>query len=110
MNTDDRYADDAWKQYYDLLNRFTQAYEVRTDIEVIAKAWDRSVEVILWDEQKGELVPRKFKSTGNRNISTMRELAACLNAACDFVEEMNPEWGSHPTQGARDPKTFLIED
>jgi hypothetical protein len=86
---------DAWKQYYDLLKTFTRRTEVRSDIEVIAHATDRSVELILWDERKNDLSFTKYKTTGKRNVATLRELAKALNDACDFVEESNPEWAKN---------------
>lgn len=78
----EEYANDAWKIYHDLLEKYTLKTEVRSDIKVYGHAIDRSVELI------------KTKSTGKRNIATMRELASALNEACDFVEEQNPKWAS----------------
>jgi hypothetical protein len=91
----DPYANDAFKQYYNLLDKFTQEYEVRPDIEVHAYAWDRSVELVLLEKSPDRLKLDRAHSTGKRNIATMRELAQALLDACDFVEQHNPEWASH---------------
>lgn len=88
----DPYENDAWKRYYDLLNELSTRVEVRSDIHVTAKAYDRGVELVLFDGT--EPLKRNFISTGSRNIGTMRELAKALNDACDFVEEQNPKWAS----------------
>ncbi len=87
---EDRYANDAWKKYCDLCDEYSTYTEVRPDIHVRAIAYNRGVELIVFDG----VIPlnRSFQSTGKRNISTMRELAKALNDACDFVEESNPEW------------------
>lgn len=89
----EEYANDAWKIYHDLLVKYTLKIEVRSDIKVYGHATDRSVELILIDYQSDKL-KIKTKSTGKRNIATMRELATALNEACDFVEEQNPKWAS----------------
>lgn len=83
---------DAWKQYHDLVERFTTEVEVRPDIHVRGLAWDRGVEVIVFSE--GHPMKRTWQSTRKRNIDTMRELAKAINDACDFVEQNNPEWAS----------------
>lgn len=36
--------EDAWKQYQDLLERFTEKWQPRRDLRVYAYAWDRCVE------------------------------------------------------------------
>ena len=87
-------TDDAWKQLHKLLEKFTRNWEVRKDIEVVARACDRGVELILWDHA-GERACQL--STGKRNVSTMRELAAALTAACDFVDASNPIWAGMAT-------------
>jgi hypothetical protein len=87
---------DAWKKEHKLLEKYTRSTEVRKDIEVIARGCARGVELILWDMPKGPFdVKRNYKSTGKRNVSTMRELAEALLEACDFVEKSNPEWAKH---------------
>lgn len=90
----EEYANDAWKIYHDLLEKYTLKTEIRSDIKVYGHATDRSVELILIDYQSDKS-KIKTKSTGKRNIATMRELARALNEACDFVEEQNPKWASH---------------
>lgn len=84
--------EDAWKQYHDLVERFTTKVEVRPDIHVKGLAWDRGVEVIVFSE--GGPMNRTWQSTRKRNIDTMRELAKAINDACDFVEINNPKWAS----------------
>lgn len=91
---------DAWKQKYDLYRKFTKTWYVRQDLRVRALATERCVEFGL-----GEYKDRaKFGSWGyefakdnvtQRNVSTMRELALTLWAACDFVDASNPTWASH---------------
>lgn len=84
---------DAWKQHYDLLDKFTQDWKPRPDLLVQALAWDRTVRLSLRGERvgPGTVGPYSWKST-QRNISTMRELARDILAACDFVEQSNPTW------------------
>ncbi len=89
---------DAWKQKFDLLEKYTKEWEVRSDLAVTALACDRGVmlEVGHFDSPKlkGKPVgPRNYAVT-NRNVTTMRELAQALLDACDFVDESNPEWTS----------------
>lgn len=93
--------DDAWKQYDALLKKFTQIVDVRSNIQVIARATDRGVELVVSKEDYSkvnpitQIAPRKtYTSTGSRNVSTMRELAQALMDACDFVDEANPIWAS----------------
>lgn len=93
---------DAWKQYNDLIEKYTTRTDVRTDLVVYALAYDRGVEVRV-----GELNPNwpggsdpyrfNWSSTGRRNVDTMRELAQAILDACDFVDESNPEWARIPT-------------
>lgn len=83
---------DAWKQYHDLLEKYTLVVEPRQDLEVFGHATDRSVEVIVYED--GPRLLRKHLSTGKRNVDTMRELAKAINDACDFVEKHNPTWAS----------------
>lgn len=87
---------DAWKQFQELLEKYTMRLKVRKDIEVVARATDRGVELILWSStHEGMMTKRSYQTTGPRNVVTMRELADALNAACDFVEDSNPEWAKH---------------
>lgn len=93
--------DDAWKQYDALLEKFTQAVDVRSNIRVIARATDRGVELVVSKEDWSKVNPmtriapmETSTSTGSRNVSTMRELAQALMDACDFVDEANPLWAS----------------
>jgi hypothetical protein len=82
---------DAWKQLNDLIEAKTQKYEVRSDIRVYARGCQRGVEVSIGDFRDGK---GAVKSTGKRNVSTMRELAKAINDACDKVEELNPIWAN----------------
>jgi len=86
--------DDAWKQLYDLTNHYTETWKVRGDIKVTAHATHRGVELNIADESQIGLALKQWTSTGKRNVNTFRELADAINAACDFVEEENPEWAS----------------
>lgn len=96
---------DAWKKYYDLLEKFTKKYEPRPDLCVTARAHERCVEIEIgvWDRKATNFFdpPGKptgkyiWTSAGKRNVSTMRELAQALLDACDFVDENNPVWASH---------------
>lgn len=86
---------DAWKQKDDLLTKFTKSTRVRPDIDVYAHATDRGVELrIRTETPSGPLEVPVWKSTGKRNVGTMRELAQALSDACDFVEESNPIWAA----------------
>lgn len=85
---------DAWKQAHDLFERYTKAVKPRPDIEIVAHACDRGVELRV-----GELLLRPdvihkydWSSTGRRNVDTMREVAEAILDACDFVEQSNPTW------------------
>lgn len=89
---------DAWRQAHELFEKFTQRVEIRPDLSVTAHACDRSVEVAIskidysksrWD--KGYCT---WHTSGQRNVSTMRELAQAILEACDFVEASNPTWAS----------------
>lgn len=92
--------DDAWKQYADLRDKYSTRTKVRSDIIVQAHALDRGVELTLVKEdlspKHGRLDPHRFsyRSTGSRNVSTMRELAEALLDACDFVDASNQVWAS----------------
>lgn len=92
--------DDAWKQHDDLIRKYTDRTKIRPDIEVVARAVDRGVEVRIGRRNPQATSSYDFpqylwQSTGKRNVSTMRELAAAITAACDFVDESNPTWASH---------------
>jgi hypothetical protein len=43
-------------------------------------------------------------------VVTMRDLAKCLNAACDFVENANPKWASFGPDvvAIGEPNDFLV--
>lgn len=91
--------DDAWKQHDDLIRQYTDKTKVRADIEVVARAVERGVEVRIGRRNPKATNSYEFpqwlwSSTGKRNVNTMRELAAAIVAACDFVDESNPVWAS----------------
>lgn len=96
-----QYAKDAWHQLHVLLGRYTKEWKPRPDLRVTAHATDRNVEVEIGDRRENYSGPLDIRgrhiwhSAGNRSVGTMRELAACIVAACDFVDESNPEWASH---------------
>lgn len=80
---------DVWKQVHDLWKAYSRKWKVRSDLVVTALGPDRTVRL-----QVGSADVR-------RNVNTMRELAAALLAACDFVEMANPRWASRsPEQEA----------
>lgn len=91
--------EDAWKQYSDLVSTFTKTNKVRFDIKVTGRAWDRHVELEIGTVNRDYAAPDPrhitWHSTGTRNVSTLRELADAIVAACDFVDNLNPEWASH---------------
>jgi hypothetical protein len=88
---------DAWKRMYELLKDNSTETDVRPDIKVEALGCDRAVRLSL-RYYKGDdpmsLANEKWADTGLRNVSTMRELANALLAACDFVDSVNPEWAA----------------
>ncbi len=92
---------DAWKKLHDLLNRYTKEWDVRPDLSVTAHATDRGVEIQIGkrrEDYRGKMDGRgeyAWQSSGPRNVSTMRELAAAIITACDFVDESNPKWADH---------------
>ncbi len=93
---------DAWEQLATLVNRFTTRTQVREDIEVVARATERGVELILWDLPKKPFgLKTDYSTTHKRNVSTMRELAQAIIDACDFVDESNPEWAER-AEASRD--------
>lgn len=87
---------DAWKQYRDLLDKYTREREIRADLRVLAHACDRSVEFRLGERRErshpSSLVSPYTWHTTKRNVDTMRELAYALLDACDFVDASNPTW------------------
>lgn len=91
---------DAWLQFEELLGEFTYSCWIRSDINVIGHGTDRSVELILTKEIPGRQPPNNVDrhTTGKRSVHTMRELAEALTAACDFVEDVNPEWASQSVE------------
>lgn len=84
-------APDAWKQLHDLLGANTTSLDVRHDLSVTAHGCNRSVELNL-AYHTDDVGMRRWHSTGERNVGTMRELAQALLDACDFVEQVNPTW------------------
>jgi hypothetical protein len=92
---------DAWKQMHDLQDRYTREWEVRSDLEVTALGTERSVRLRVgdWSFNKMKAFTPEPQIT-DRNVGTMRELAAALNAACDFVEQANPKWAGLQTPSA----------
>lgn len=105
---------DAWKQYSELVEKFTTSTDVRTDISVTGRAWDRSVEVQLakidYTKDEFDLRRKTWFSSKPRNVSTMRELAYAILEACDFVDDNNPKWASNPKPPAIIPTKQGKED
>lgn len=96
----DHVGHDAWKQLLDVQDRFTRAIDVRPDLKVEAFGCERSVRFTWTDEDhtKDVLDPRRKRHHWTeRNVSTMRELAEALLAACDFVDHVNPGWAGKET-------------
>ncbi len=92
---------DAWKQAFDLNKRFTQTWEVRSDLEVTALGTKRNVRLRVgdWSFNAMKQDPRDYTAEPqitDRNVSTMRELANAILAACDFVDQANPKWAGNP--------------
>ena len=85
---------DAWEQADVLRRRFTKEWLVRADLRVRALGTERCVEFGLGDTHDGLNRFRMRFETTRRNVGTMREVAAALIAACDFVDEANPQWAS----------------
>lgn len=92
---------DAWKQYDNLYCKYTQEWNPRPDLKIIAHGLGRDVEIQIGERREpnsdkwaplGKFI---WHSAGPRNVSTMRELAQSLLDACDFVDESNPKWASH---------------
>ncbi len=85
---------DAWKQVSDLWAKFSKRWEIRNDLKVTALGPDRAVRLEVGISSKMD--PRRLVGGGHavttRNVITMRELGEALIAACDFVDEVNPEW------------------
>jgi hypothetical protein len=88
---------DAWNQYYHLVESFTKEFALpgilpgteRVDIAIVARAHERGVQLLADDN---------FVNN-THNVDTMRNIAKVLNEACDFVEEMNPEWAKEKNNG-----------
>lgn len=97
MTTEHIREPDAWQQHRDLLARFTKEFPVRNSLTVTALATDRRVQlkVTPTTHYHNEPTPRPVVST--HNVSTMRELAEAILAACAFVDDSNPEWASSTT-------------
>ena len=70
---------DAWEQYHDLQKRFIREWSVRPDLDVVAVAHERHIEL------HGE----------RHNVCTVREYIAVLQSACDFIEDSNPQWAMY---------------
>jgi hypothetical protein len=87
---------DAWKELDNVIARNTTQCYVRQDILVTAHGCDRGVRVSVRIEPEpgSSLKMARWTDTGSRNVHTMRELAKAINAACDFVEMVNPEWAA----------------
>jgi hypothetical protein len=100
---------DAWEQLDELYRKFTRRWEVRTDLKVTARATDRTVELGLAEPLLKLHEMRRWHVT-TRNVVTMRDLAKCLNAACDFVENANPKWASFGPDvvAIGEPNDFLV--
>lgn len=86
---------DAWRQEYELHEKYTKEWEVRSNLKVVGLACDRTVRL---DTVMGK--SPKFPNMPNwhwneRNVGTMRELAYALLDACDFVEQSNPVWAHY---------------
>lgn len=108
---DERYANDAWHQHYALVGKYTKEWEVRKDIKVLALACDRSIRFTLveHDYTKDGSGRERWHST-QRGVQTMRQLAHVLLAACDFVEESNPEWARHSVgSNNKSPTQFEVK-
>lgn len=70
--------DDAWKQLADLAEKYTEIWEFRPDLDVVASGLERHVML--------DGVPH--------NVETVREYITILEQACAFVEKVNPAWAS----------------
>jgi hypothetical protein len=68
--------EDAWKQYFDLQKRYMREWQFRDDLVVFADGLNRGVKI------NGE----------QHNVGTIQAFIACLQAACAFVEDANPDW------------------
>jgi len=85
---------DAWKQYYDLIDKYTLEQEPRPDLLVVARAHERKVELSIGmlRDPNGKFLDKYNWTTTQRNVNTMRELAQTILDACDFVDAQNPIW------------------
>lgn len=88
--------EDAWAQIDAISRKYTKEWLPRKDLRVRALGTERCVELGLGEMndkfQMGQDM-MDFHIT-QRNVGTMRELAATLIEACDFVEQANPKWAT----------------
>lgn len=92
---------DAWKAVADLWRQHSKRWEVRHDLTVDALGPNRNVRIGIgtgrphpkFSNGPDDPLMEEFTYT-TRNIGTMREFADCIHAACDAVEESNPDWAS----------------
>lgn len=114
--SDEEYATDAWWQHDHLMRKYTKEWSPRSDLRVVAQATERGVELWIGElrpdwrgtlDIRGEYI---WHSSGCRSVITMRELAACINAACNFVETRNPKWASHGSNHARATDEMVVHD
>lgn len=92
---------DAWKLKSELEESFTLTLKPRGDLKAEGFGTDRCVKLTLRKENPSYGPPTYLSTT--RNVSTMRELAAAIIEACDYVDSVNPTWASHDFSG---PITF----
>jgi hypothetical protein len=84
---------DAWKQWNDIYDAHYEEWEVRADLKVEALGVERAVRLSLGERRNDDHPVYKWKwKRVQRNVSTMRELAEAILAACDSVERSNPIW------------------
>ena len=83
---------DAWEKMCvletkieDLIEKYKRTWEMRSDLDVIADGCGRHV----------------LLNGSQHNVSTIRELIVVLNDACDFVENVNPQWAGLDAQWSR---------
>lgn len=97
MAKTDRHSKDAWWKIREIWRKNSKEWEVRKDLVVTALGPTRCVRLRVgeWSFNKMRANARDHKpepKITERNVGTMRELALAIWAACDFVEEVNPEW------------------
>lgn len=94
----DPYGNDAFKKLLRLYEENTREWLPRPDLKVEALGCDRNVRLSLGTPVQDPLDIRRYSwHSTQRNVSTFRELAEAILAACDFVEAVNPAWASHLT-------------